>query len=366
MMSGRAFWLGAIGSAAFLAVFIVFFVKDFDTLGDVLRTADYVYLAPSIALYFVAVYFRTLRWRFLLRPLLPEPRRGIFPVVVVGYAANNLIPLRIGEVVRSYYLSIREDISAAGAFGTVAVERASDVVALLFFLALAWVFLPVGGTFDRLAAQTPGGAPVLAAFALLPFLLVTAVVATLGLTSHETALKVFERLFAPLPERLRLRALGLTGRLLQGLTVVRSPSGLARLFVLSLPVWAAEAAMYYTIALGFDIRPDGASQLDFVALILLFTAAANLAGVVPSSAGSWGPFDFFGAAALVGVGVGNTVASAYALTVHVALWVPPTALGLAFLIADGTSMRRLVRTARQPGGPGPPPSPAQPAAEQRP
>ena len=38
-------------------------------------------------------------------------------------------------MVRSYYLSLRENISTAGAFGTVAVERASDVVALLFFIA---------------------------------------------------------------------------------------------------------------------------------------------------------------------------------------------------------------------------------------
>lgn len=348
LISRRAFWLGATGSAAFLAVFIFLFV-DFDTIGGVLKTADYIYVAPSIALYFAAVSFRTLRWKFLLRPLMGQPRRGIFPVVVVGYAANNLIPVRIGEVVRSYYLSLREGVSVAGAFGTVAVERASDVLALLFLLALAWAALPAGTTFDRVAEQTPGGAPVLAIAALLPFVAVAGVVAAITLLSNETVIGVAGRLVAPMPERLRRRAISLTARLLLGLTVVRTPSALFKVFLLSLPVWAAEAAMYYLIALGFDIRPGGASQFDFIALILLFTAAANLAGIIPSSAGSWGPFDFFGAAALVAAGVTNGVASAYALTVHVALWVPPTALGLAILIADGTSLGRLARTARQSG-----------------
>ncbi len=349
-MSARTFWIGAAGSVIFLAVFIVLFV-DFGTIGRVLREANYVYLAPSVVLYFVAVYFRTVRWRSLLRPLLPQPRRGVFPVVVAGYAANNVIPVRIGEVVRSYYLAVREKVSTAGVFGTIAVERASDVVVLLFFLALSWLALPVGGAFDRVADQTPGGAPVLAVAALLPFVVVTALVVALALTSRETALKLFDRALSPVPERARLKALGLMGRLLEGLTVVRSPRGLAWLFALSLPVWAAEAAMYYVISLGFDLRPEGAGPVEFAALILLFTAAANLAGVVPSSAGSWGPFDFFGAAALVALGTENGVASAYALTVHVALWVPPTALGLGILIADGTSLRKLARTARK--GPGP-------------
>ncbi len=326
------------------ALFIVFF-RDFDKIGRGLRDATYIYVAPSIVLYFVAVYFRTVRWRFLLRPLMGQPKRGIFPVVVVGYAANNLIPVRIGEVVRSYYLSLREGVSTAGAFGTVAVERASDVLALLFFLALAWVALSAGGTFGGVAEKTPGGGVVLAILALLPLIAVGGAVISITLLSNETVLSVIERILTPLPERLRFRALSLAARLLLGLTVVKTPGGLLKLFLLSLPVWAAEAAMYYLIALGFDVRPAGAGQWEFISLVLLFTSAANLVGILPSTAGGWGPFDFFGATALRATGVPEGVAFAYALTVHVALWVPPTVLGIAILIADGTSMGKLLRSA---------------------
>jgi hypothetical protein len=79
----------------------------------------------------------------------------------------------------------------------------------------------------------------------------------------------------------------------------------------------------------------------------VFTAAGNLAGVLPSTAGSWGPFDFFGAAALVALGVGQDVAAAYALTVHVALWVPPTVVGAVLLILDGSSLSKLMKGARK-------------------
>ncbi len=341
MISQRGFWLGFAGSAAFLAIFIVFFV-DFDTIGDVMRDANYAWVVPSLIFYFLAVQARTMRWKFLLKPLIGRPRRAIYPVVVVGYMANNLIPVRIGELLRSYYLSLREPVSAAGAFGTVAVERASDVLALLFFLAAAWAFLPTTGAFGDFVDEVPGGAPVLVVVAVVPFLAVLALVVLITVVSQEAMLRFVARMTGPLPERWQAKTLGLAASLLQGLTVVNSPKSLAIVFLYSLPVWAFEAAMYYLISIGFNLDTYFGSQVELIAVILVFTAAANLAGVLPSSAGSWGPFDFFGAAALVAVGVPNGDASGFALTVHVALWVPVTVLGAIMLLADGSSLRKLV------------------------
>ena len=344
----KAFWLGAIGSAAFLAVFVWLFV-DFDMIGDVLSDANYVYIVPSLAFYFVAVWFRSQRWKFLLRPLIGKPQKSIYSVVVVGYMANNLIPVRIGEVVRSYYLSLRESCSAPAAFGTVAVERATDVLALLFFLAAAGLMGTVGveRAVGDISSAVPGGAPMLAAVALLPFLAVFSVVLVISTASRTTVLGWLDRSMFMLGRGLRDRLLGIADRLLEGLTVVSSTADLAKVFAWSLPVWASEAAMYYLIAIGFDLRPIFDSQVEFIAAILVFTAAANLAGVLPSTAGSWGPFDFFGAAALVALGVGQEVAAAYALTVHVVLWVPPTVVGAVLLVMDGNSLSSLMKGANE-------------------
>ena len=327
-------------TAVFTAIFATFFV-DVDTIGDVLRDANYAFVAPSLVFYFFALYFRAWRWRILLNPIIGSSRRPIFPVVVVGYMANNLIPVRIGEVVRSYYLSLREDITTAGAFGTVAVERALDVVALLLIGSVAWILVPVPKAFGEVAENVPGGAIVLAVAGLMPFILVAGVTAAIPVMSKSRVLGFAARTLAPFPSNLRSRALGLVEHLLQGLTVVSSPGTLFWTFVLSLLIWLLEAAMYGTIALGFDLDSMFDGNLEFVAVVLLFTAAANLAGIFPSSAGSWGPFDFFGALALVALGVSEGLASGYALTVHVALWVPPTLLGAVFLLLDGSSLARL-------------------------
>ncbi|MGY8879995.1 MAG: lysylphosphatidylglycerol synthase transmembrane domain-containing protein, partial [Dehalococcoidia bacterium] len=181
----------------------------------------------------------------------------------------------------------------------------------------------------------------------LPFLAVFGVVLIISTASRTTVLGWLDRLMFMLGHGLRDRLLGIADRFLEGLTVVSSPTDLAKVFAWSLPVWASEAAMYYLIAIGFDLRPIFDSQVEFIAAILVFTAAANLAGVLPSTAGSWGPFDFFGAAALVALGVGQEVAAAYALTVHVVLWVPPTVVGAVLLVMDGNSLSSLMKGARE-------------------
>ena len=71
--------------------------------------------------------------------------RRLFPVVVIGYMANNLLPMRLGEVVRSYYLGEREDISKSSALATIFIERVFDALTLLFFVAVVAVFVPLGG-----------------------------------------------------------------------------------------------------------------------------------------------------------------------------------------------------------------------------
>ena len=332
-----------MASAALLAAFAYLFLP-LDDIGDVFADANFAYVVPSLGLYFLAVYARTLRWRYILFPLIGRPRRALYPVVVVGYMANNLLPVRLGELVRSYYASMREPVSPATAFGTIVVERASDVVALLFFIAVVWIALPTSGLLDRLADPVPGGAPMLITLSLVPLIAVIAVMVAVTVASDATVLGVAARILRPLPRRLQQRLLGLAGRLIEGLTVLRSPRALAAVIVLSLPVWLLEAGMILVIALGFNLTDTFTSTGELIAALLLFTAIANLAGVVPSASGGLGPFEFFGAATLAALGVPE--AGLFVLTVHVALLVPVTVLGGVMLLLDGTSLRLLLRQAR--------------------
>ncbi len=349
MTSSRAFWFGLLGSVVFLAIFLVLVVRDLERVWEVFKSANYVYAVPALAFYVLSLWFRTLRWRYFLRRVMDgETSRALFPVVVVGYMANNLIPIRIGEIMRAYYLSLRERIGVSVGIGTVVLERASDVVVLLLLFGLAGLVgaVGVGAALSDVAAKVPGGAPVLAVIAVAPFLGVLALSGLVIFADPRAIHRKLDRIFGLLSDRVRRRVIGVVLNLLIGATAVRNPSGLMVVLFYSLLIWLAEIAMYYVIALGFELRPEFESEYQFLAAIVVFGSIANLAGVFPSSAGSWGPFDLFGTAALVALGVESGIAAAYALTVHAVLWAPVTIAGIALLLADKTSIAKLAQGAR--------------------
>ena len=360
-MRSRRLWFGLAVSLVFLL--LLFLRVDLKDTVRSLGKANYLFVVPAIALYFVALVFRTLRWRFLLSHLKPIPVDRLLPVVVVGYMANNLLPIRLGEVVRSYYLGQREGVSKSAGLATIAVERVFDGLTLLFFLAVASMALPIGGLVQDLAEDTGLPALLLIAGTTVPFvfalgsLIVVAyrpawpvwlaerVTRRLIAVAYRSAWLVWlvERVTRRQPEKLGPSIVEVVELFVSGLASLRDPRRLLALFLLSLPVWIMEAAMLYVIGFSFDLQDSFSSQGMMIAAILATTATANLATSLPSSQGGIGPFELFSTATLVVLGVAGPVATAYTVTVHAALLVPVTLLGLAFLWRQNLSLAQLTR-----------------------
>ena len=108
--------------------------------GDVLRAiadGDFVLLGLSIALTTFGFLIRAMRWEIFLRPV--QAGTGLharFQAVSIHFMANNVIPLRVGELARAWVISRLEPVSATAAFGTVVVERFMDGLVLLILLVL--------------------------------------------------------------------------------------------------------------------------------------------------------------------------------------------------------------------------------------
>jgi len=334
------FWLGLAVSLLFLGLLI--WRIDLGEMVRSLREANYVFVVPGIAFYFVALAFRTLRWRFLLLPLRRIAVGRLFPVVTVGYMANNLLPVRLGEVVRSYYVRQREDVSASAALATIVVERVFDGVTLLFLLYAVSFALPMTGLLQDLARDTGLPSSVLVLGISLPFALVLGLLALVAYRPSWLLrwIGVFTR---HLPARAEKRVMGLAEMFITGLGVLRHPSRLVWVFVLSVLVWLGEAAMYYVIGFSFDLAPALGGVGAMAAAMLAVTATSNLAVSLPSSQGGIGPFELFAAATLVVLGVQGETAAAYAVALHVALLVPVTLLGLLYLWSGRESLVRLTR-----------------------
>jgi uncharacterized protein (TIRG00374 family) len=101
----RGRWQIALGIAVSL-FFIWLAVRglELSQVWGYLRTANYWWILPGIAIYFVAVWARTWRWHYLLRPVKVIPLVRLFPIVCIGYFGNNVYPARLGEVFRAIAL----------------------------------------------------------------------------------------------------------------------------------------------------------------------------------------------------------------------------------------------------------------------
>ena len=339
-MRSRRFWFGLTFSFLFLGLLL--WRVDLGETARSLREANYIFVIPGLVFYFIAVAFRTVRWRLLLLPLRSIALGRLYPVVVVGYMANNLLPVRLGELVRSYYLGRREKVSTSATLATIALERVFDGVTLLFLLAAVSVFLPMAGLIQGLARDAGIPWPVLVAATTTPFVVVLALL-TLIAYRPWWALRWVAAVTRRLPTGAESQVMKLAELFVTGLGVLRHPRRLAALFLLSLPVWLAEAAMYYLIGFSFDLPSPLGGVGIMVAAMLAVTATSNLATSFPASQGGIGPFELVAAATLVLLGVQGETAAAYAVALHVALLVPVTLLGLLYLWVGKDSLVQLVR-----------------------
>jgi uncharacterized protein (TIRG00374 family) len=330
-------------SAAFLALLFLRF--DFAEMRVALAEANYLYLIPGIAVYFVALYFRSMRWRYVLQPFAETRTMRLFPVVMVGYMANNVLPMRIGEFARSYYLSRREPVRGSTALATIVIERVFDGLTLLFIMAVAAVFLPVVGLAERISESAQLSVSLVVVAVVAPFVVVLMVMVTAALYP-QSFIAFAQRLLNLVPAKIRARLLEFAVRFLAGFEGLQHPTRLASVFLLSLPVWLAEAVMYYIVALGFDLQSHFDSLGVMIAVMLIVTSISNLATSVPSSQGSIGPFEFFAREALVFLSAGSIsvgLATAYSVVLHAALLLPVIATGLLHLALVGISLGDLTK-----------------------
>jgi uncharacterized protein (TIRG00374 family) len=122
-------WIGFLITAVFLGLF--FRSTDFGEIKEAFENANYALALASLPVYFLGIWVRTIRWQYLLRPVKQVAAARLYPVVIIGLMANNILPARAGELVRAFILGERERVSKAASLGTIAVDRLFDGLTLI-------------------------------------------------------------------------------------------------------------------------------------------------------------------------------------------------------------------------------------------
>ena len=292
-----------------------------------LRQANLVPLLAAVAVATATFPIRAIRWHYLLRRADdgPVPGRALWHATTIGFMANNTLPFRLGEVVRSYAASRLAGLPLATCLSSIAVERALDLLTIvgLMTLALFQTGLPretiiMGNRLDALALRAAILCGIIFALALSVVLF------------PRLAEDVVRRI-VPFP-RIADRVVRLIEALRTGFQILRKPKRLVAAVTWSVVLWLVNGASFYVAFAVFDIGVDFAGALLIQALLAFGVAA-------PQAPGYFGVFELVTAAGLALFGIPASLAVAYGATYHITTFVPIVVIGLWSLARTGLTVR---------------------------
>ena len=116
-------------------LYAVFINVPWESVIQAIALLDVKMLALSSLFFTMGCLFRAIAWKITNKVQQSSPSFSyLFGGVMVGYLANNILPLKSGELVRAHYLSRTGSISFFHATGTIVVERFFDVITLFGLL----------------------------------------------------------------------------------------------------------------------------------------------------------------------------------------------------------------------------------------
>jgi uncharacterized protein (TIRG00374 family) len=320
-------WIGFVISLAIL--YFAFRRIELQQLWKSLQGANYLYLFPVIFIIFVNMALRAVRWGYLLRPIKKIGFFNLFEGILIGFMANNVLPVRMGEFVRAYIIGRSAQIRKSASFATVMVERLFDGLTVLGLLVVVLVFIPLPpeNIVFKQGLQM-GGYITIAIYGF------TFTILFIIKTQTRWFLKVALFFTRPFPSRVAKNGISTIKSFKEGLVSVESSKTMLISFCYSLVIWAVFAYAIYLMGLAFGLKLSVSST----AMVLL---AICLAMMIPSTPGYIGPYHASVAYALVFYHIPLEKALSFSLVFHAANYIPITLAGFLYLWRHHLSLKKI-------------------------
>ncbi len=327
-MTSKGLWVGLLLTLVFL--FLAFRGVDPAELGAALARANYWFVLPALLATGLGYVTRTARWRAILSAEAPMPFSRLFRVLLIGFAANNVLPARLGEFIRAVLLQRHGGVRKSFALATIFLERVADGLTLLLILVVLSSAGLIPGVNERFEQME----------------LLTAIVFVglsigigLALARRDLAVRLVSTLARPLPTRISSWANSIFAGFMDGIDAMRSPRRLLSVGALSLLVWGLEAISYFVLTFAFDLPLNLLNRVVLAGTVLVLV---NLSIMIPSAPGYIGTVHFVASSTLRLFGVPAEVALAYAIVAHALQYVLVTSAGVVSLGREHLTWRSLM------------------------
>lgn len=324
-------WMVICVGLAVSAVFVYLAMRGID-FASVKEAFSHLTLWPwlpiGIASYLVSHVIRGLRCRVLVKKHARLSLPTATNIVVVGYGANNVLPARLGELVRAGMLAERAAMPLAQSLGVTFIERVLDGLVMLLFLVVASLTVEVAGWMRELVYV-----------ALTVFGLAT-VVMVVGAIWPKLVIALTRKVTGPLGPKWQGKLVTLATHVTDAGACLRDPKDALSLILLSIVVWAFEAGIYVAILPIFGIP----MTVQFAVITMCVTGFGIL---LPSSPGAIGPYHYFASQAMMVHGIAAPTALAYATLVHLSWFIPITIWGAAVMLWYGVELSSIAQLSQR-------------------
>ncbi len=303
--------------AGALLLFLALRGVDLDHVRAVMRQASPPVLVIALVVYLSAYFVRSLRWRLILKPIQPVSVSESFSMLMAGYFLNYIVPIRAGEVAKSFFLKRLKGLPIAVSLPTVFLDKLLE----LFSVLLVIVLVPV------LSVRLSGSLSSLIIAVATVFVIAVGLL-TLAVRNGERTARVLMQLFSWLPERLHDRVSSWIGLFVDGLSVARTNArNVWSLLALTGVAVTLDAVYFYLMFRAFSL------DVAFPTVLFGYTLI-SLSYVFPTPPAQIGYNEaIMGLIFAGGLGMGRAEVTAVMLVAHLLTGLLVTGVGLGSFAA---------------------------------
>ncbi len=307
-MDGRRILLSIVGVVVGIAALVLAFrAVSWADIKNLASDADLRLLVLATLLYGISILLRAARWRVLISEIKPVRYMWIAEATTAGFAANYILPARLGELFRIGYLWRLAGVSRTLALATVAIERVLDGVTVL-------ALILIGLGIDYLV-----GADLGAARANIISVAIAAGILFIGLAS----VVAIAPYFAPKLNSLGWKPAEAAARILRGLRTLNERNFLV-VTGLTVVIWSTEMFVLWSVLAAFQVKLS-------LANMLVTLGCATLSTLVPTAPGFVGSYQLIFGLLLSSFGSSHAAGFATATAIQIFCYLPVTVVGVTIL-----------------------------------
>jgi len=283
-----------------------------------IRGMGWRWLLPALVGDVLSYYCQGFRWRLLLTPLGRISSRSATQAIYVGLFSNEILPLRIGELVRAYLVSRQIGTGVKQIIPSIAVERLFDAFWMAVAIGITAIFIPLPRDLAR-AADILGIVVLFATVFLLWIVLRQAV--------HPAAQQ---------PYSIGARVLSFLSEMAFGFQKIGLNVSFHQSLAVSPSILLLQSVAFWLVMIAYGIHLSAWAAVAVYLFIRLGT-------IIPNTPANVGTYQFFCVLGLTLFGVDKSVAAAFSFVVFAVLTVPLWAIGIIALSRTGMSLKAIRR-----------------------